>query len=89
MPISPPCAATRLIRKLRLVLDAEVLPGRQHAAKHGRSRLWALWDSWRPEYRPWLMGGDAGYGQETLMTECEERGQNYLFRRRQTRCGKP
>ncbi len=33
---------TWFVRKLRLVLDAEVLPGRQHAAKHGRSRLWAL-----------------------------------------------
>jgi hypothetical protein len=76
---------TWFVRKLRLVLDAEVRPGRQHAAKHGRSRLWALWDNWRPECRPWLMCGDAGYGQETLMTECEVRRQNYLFRQRQTR----
>ena len=76
---------TWFIRKLRLVLDAEVLPGKPHAAKHGRSRLWALWDSWRPEWRPWLMCGDAGYGQETLMADCEVRGQNYLFRQRQTR----
>jgi hypothetical protein len=76
---------TWFIRKLRLVLDTEVLPGKQHAAKHGRSCLWALWDRWRPEWRPWLMCGDAGFGQETLMSECEVRGQNYLFRQRQTR----
>ena len=76
---------TWFIRKLRLVLDTEVLPGKQHAAKHGRSCLWALWDRWRPEWRPWLMCGDAGFGQETLMGECEVRGQNYLFRQRQTR----
>jgi hypothetical protein len=76
---------TWFIRKLRLVLDAEVRPGKQHAAKHGRSRLWALWDRWRPEWRPWLMCGDAGYGQEQLLLECEVRRQNYLFRQRQTR----
>jgi hypothetical protein len=51
---------TWFVRKLRLVLDVEVLPGKQHAAKHGRSRLWALWDRLAPECRPWLACGDAG-----------------------------
>jgi hypothetical protein len=82
-----PCHAlhTWFVRKLRLVLDVEVLPGKQHSAKHGQSRLWALWDRLAPECRPWLACGDAGYGQERLMAECEFRGQNYLFRQRQTR----
>lgn len=82
-----PCHAlhTWFIRGLRLVLDVEVRPGKQHAAKHGRSRLWALWDRLPVNCRPWLACGDAGYGQEELMTECESRGQNYLFRQRQTR----
>ena len=76
---------TWFVRKLRLVLDVEVLPGKQHSAKHGQSRLWALWDSLAPECRPWLACGDAGYGQEGLMAQCEGRAQNYLFRQRQTR----
>jgi len=73
------------VRGLRLVLDVEVRPGKQHAAKHGQSRLWALWDRLPPECRPWLACGDAGYGQQGLMGECEVRNQNYLFRLRQTR----
>lgn len=72
------------IRGLRLVLDVEVRPGKQHAAKHGQSRLWALWDGLPPECRPWLACGDNGYGQEGVMAECEVRKQNYLFRQRQT-----
>jgi hypothetical protein len=76
---------TWFVRGLRLVLDVEVRSGKQHAAKHGQSRLWALWESLAPECRPWLACGDAGYGQEALMAECERRGQNYLFRQRQTR----
>ena len=76
---------TWFVRGLRLVLDVEVRSGKQHAAKHGQSRLWALWESLAPECRPWLACGDAGYGQEALMAECESHGQNYLFRQRQTR----
>lgn len=76
---------TWFVRGLRLVLDVEVLPGSQHSAKHGQSRLWALWDSLAPECRPWLACGDAGFGQERLMADCEVRAQNYLFRQRQTR----
>jgi len=76
---------TWFVRRLRLALDVEVLPGKQHAAKHGQSRLWALWDRLPPPCRPWLACGDAGYGSEAVMGECEKRGQNYLFRQRQTR----
>ena len=75
---------TWFVRGMRLVLDVEVRPGKEHAAKAGQSRLWALWDSLAPECRPWLACGDAGFGQEGMMVACESRGQNYLFRQRQT-----
>jgi len=81
-----PCHAlhTWFVRRLRLVLDVEVLPGKQHAPKHGQSRLWAWWDRLPPACRPWLACGDAAYGCEGVMCECEARGQNFLLRERQT-----
>ena len=75
---------TWFVRRLRLVLDVEVRSGKEHAASHGSSRLWTLWESWPKESRPWLMCGDAGFGNEGLMSECEKREQQYLFRLRQS-----
>jgi len=75
---------TWFVRGLRLVLDVEVRSGKEHAASHGSSRLWALWESLPKECRPWLACGDAGYGNEGLMSECEKRQQVYLFRLRQS-----
>lgn len=76
---------TLMIRHLRLVLDVEVHPGEEHAAGHGRSKLWRLWESLPAECRPALLCGDAAYGQEALLKDCEDRGQMYLFRQRQTK----
>lgn len=75
---------TLMVRHLRLVLDVEVHPGKEHAAGHGRSNLWRLWESLPAECRPALLCGDAAYGQEALLKDCEDRGQKYLFRQRQT-----
>lgn len=75
---------TLMIRHLRLVLDVEVHSGKEHAAGHGCANLWRWWDSLPPECRPVLLCGDASYGQEALLAECEAREQHYLFRQRQT-----
>lgn len=75
---------TLMIRHLRLVLDVEVHGGKQHGAGHGRANLWRLWESLPLECRPKLICGDASYGQEALMADCETRQQKYLFRQRQT-----
>lgn len=75
---------TLILRHLRLVLDVEVRSGKEHSAVHGRQNLWGFWDRLAPECRPWLICGDASYGHEGLMAECENRGQSYLFRQRQT-----
>jgi Transposase DDE domain group 1 len=72
------------LRRLRLVLEVAVHGGKQHAAKYSVPHLWELWERLGPEQRPWLVCGDAGYGQEQLMQECEARGQKYLFRQRKT-----
>lgn len=76
---------TMLVRGLRLVLDVEVRPGKQHAPVHGRANLWRVWESLPPECRPWLMCGDIAYGNQESMAECETRAVKYLFRQRQTR----
>jgi hypothetical protein len=78
---------TLMIRHLRLVLDVEVHPGKEHAAGHGRSNLWRQWEGLPAECRPASLCGDAAYGQESLLADCEARGQKYLFRQRQTKGG--
>jgi Transposase DDE domain group 1 len=72
------------VRGLRLVLDVEVRPGKQHSATHSRENLWRLWESLPQECRPWLLCGDTSYGHEGLLAEGEARGQKYLFRLRQS-----
>lgn len=75
---------TLFVRHLRLVLDVEVRPGKQLAATHSRDNLWRVWDRWPPEHRPWLLCGDASFGNENLASDCEARGQKYLFRLRRS-----
>ncbi len=75
---------TLFLRHLRLVLDVEVRPGKQHAAAHSRENLWRVWEQLPREHRPWLVCGDASFGNEGLMSDCETRGQKYLFRLRRS-----
>jgi hypothetical protein len=63
----------------------EVRPGKEHAAAHGLDNLWSLWDRLTPAQRPWLICGDANYGNERILSESEARQQSYLFRQRSTR----
>jgi hypothetical protein len=58
---------TLFLCHLRLVLDVEVRSGKQHAALHSRDNLWRVWERLPPEQQPWLVCGDAGFGNETLM----------------------
>lgn len=75
---------TLFLRHLRLVLDVEVRSGKQHAAVHSRDNLWRVWERLPKEHRPWLVCGDASFGNETLMSDCEGYGQKYLFRLRRS-----
>lgn len=76
---------TVFLRTLRVALDVEVHPGKEHAAMHGLDNLWRLWERLAPGQRAWLVCGDTGFGNERIMSQCEARQQNYLFRQRSTR----
>jgi len=76
---------TVFLRTLRVALDVEVRGGKEHACVHGLENLWRLWERLTPAQRPWLVCGDANYGNERLMAQCEQRAQKYLFRQRSTK----
>lgn len=76
---------TVFLRTLRVALDVEVHPGKEHAAVYGLDNLWRLWERLAPGQRAWLICGDTGFGNERIMSQCEARQQNYLFRQRSTR----
>jgi Transposase DDE domain group 1 len=76
---------TYWIGRLRLCLDVEVRPGKEHAGKHGMPGLWNLIDSLPREAWPEMLRGDCSYGNEENMSEAEERGLAYLFKLRQTK----
>ncbi len=75
---------TYFVSHLRLVLDAVLSTGKEHAAKHARPGLTALLDRLTPEQRPALVRGDCGFGNEPFIAELEQRGQSYLFKLRQS-----
>ena len=74
-----------MLANLRLVLAFEVAPGNEHTSKHSAPGLWKLWDSLAPHERPALLRGDAGFGNEPVMREAEQRRQPYLFKLRLTK----
>ena len=59
---------TYTLAGLRLVLDAEVAPGNEHASKHAAPALWALLDRIPRDCWPALLRGGSGFGTEAVMT---------------------
>ena len=79
---------TYWIGRLRLCLDVEVRPGKEHAGKYGMPGLWELIDSLPRVAWPQMIRGDCNYGNEENMREAEGRGLCYLFKLRQTQKAK-
>src|SRR5450631_2582238 len=75
---------TYLIAELRLVLGAEVQAGNQTASSYAQPSFWTYFDSLPRESRPVFIRGDAGWGNERMMEEAEQRDQAYLFKIRQS-----
>lgn len=72
------------IGSLRICLDVEVESGDRSAAKYGYSALWRLIDGLPEFQKPECLRGDLAYGEENLMSQCEKRGQKFLFKLRQS-----
>jgi len=75
---------TYFMANTRLVLDVEVRPGNESAAKYTMPGLWAFLDALpRPQW-PRFLRGDCNFGTEEGMRDAELRGIPYLFKLRQT-----
>ena len=68
----------------RLILDVDVRAGDQHASNYSAPALWAWFDRTPRDLWPALARGDAGFGNEPMMREAEQRDQPYLFKLRLT-----
>lgn len=75
---------TYFIGTLRVVLDVEVRPGKQHAAAHTRPGLWAFLAGLPRALRPAFLRGDCAFGTDQLMREAEAAEPPYLFNLKQS-----
>jgi hypothetical protein len=72
------------VAKLRVSLGVEVMPGKSHSSKEGLPGLWAILEELPRSQWPMFIRGDCGYGNEGILTQCEERGLPYLFKLKHT-----
>ena len=79
---------TYMLANLRLVLGVDVTPGNKSNSTHSLPGLLEILDDLAPEMRPFLVRGDIGYGNGSVMTALEELGQDYLFGLRMTKRAK-
>jgi len=71
---------TYMIANLRLIMEVEVQAGDQSASTYSAPGLWALLER-IPRYNwPAFIRGDSDWGNDTIMTEAEQRGVEYLFK---------
>ena len=71
-----------------MVLGVDVTPGNESNSTHSLPGLLEILDDLPPELRPHLVRGDAGYGNDSMMSALKERGQDYLFKQRMTKRAK-
>lgn len=65
---------------LRLILDVEVQPGNQASASHSLPGLVQLIERLGERSRPQFVRGDCDWGTDTVMSELELLGMDYLFK---------
>lgn len=75
---------TYFMANTRLVLDVEVRPGNETAAKYTMPGLWAFLDGLPRGAWPRFLRGDCNFSTERDMNDAEARGLPYLFKLRQT-----
>jgi hypothetical protein len=75
---------TYMIANLRLILEVEVQDGDQSSAAYSAPGLWALLDRMPRANWPAFIRGDCDWGSDSIMTEAEQRGIDYLFKLRKS-----
>jgi hypothetical protein len=74
-----------MMAETRIILDCEVLPGKQNAASYSLPRLFEIIDSLPKNQKPSLVRGDCAFGNETVLGGLEQREVNYLVKLRHTK----
>jgi len=75
---------TYFVGNTRLVMDVEIRPGNETAAKYTMPGLWTLLDDLPAARRPAFVRGDCAFGNERDMNDAEARFIPYLFKLRQS-----
>lgn len=76
---------TYSMAETRLILDCELLPGRQHPSCYSLPRLIEIIDELPSNKRPKLVRGDCAFGNDNVISPLEDRGISYLFKIKQTK----
>lgn len=76
------CYHSALMANTRLALRVDVMPGNETAPMHSMPGIWAWLDDLPKHQRPTLLRGDVAYGNESVLSEAERRGQLYLSKLR-------
>jgi hypothetical protein len=75
---------TYMMANTRMILDVEVMPGNEGSSSHTLPYLFSWLDSLSRDQYPEFIRGDCAFGTDAVMTGCEERGLDYLFKLKQT-----
>lgn len=75
---------TYFMANTRLVLDVEIRPGNESAAKYTMPGLWTFLEGLPRGARPAFLRGDCNFGNERDMCDAEARSIAYVFKLRQT-----
>ena len=68
----------------KLVVNVDAEAGNRIASAYALPTLWGWLDAHEEKDWPTLVRGDIAYGNEEMMTGCEQRGLAYLFKLRQS-----
>ncbi|MGZ3732961.1 MAG: hypothetical protein ACXU9U_04420 [Parachlamydiaceae bacterium] len=71
---------TYSMAETRLILDCELLPGKQHASCYSLPRLIEIIDELPSHKRPKLIRSDCAFGNDNVISPLEERKIPYLFK---------
>ena len=69
-----------MIANVLLILEVEVQAGNRSSSAYTAPELWALLDRIPHAHWPAFIRGDSDWGSDTIMSEAEQRGVDYLFK---------